>query len=295
MQIEKANAHTLREGDYVRFTNEGAGNRHHLGRLVKRSQGLFAVVKDAHMSYTPGIVRKSADPWENMSSAFPGDIHDVEKITVEPGDEVEYNYGMEGRQFRGHLFKSQDGNGFLRSGTEASPDGYLPNVIDPVTSALAGGISDLWPIIPAEEDSVATEPSPETEAKILRQRVEDLERMNSTQNERIRTLLTDHEAFKRGVGEKAMELAEEHDWCSVVEGALGEMGVEVPTREHEVRVTVELVFTGQSSNRHPDTGWAHSSIVVDEDDGEATIKLDGDWENVAVAVDGYSVNSCEKV
>src|SRR5699024_2747697 len=99
------------------------------------------------------------------------------------------------------------------------------------------------------------------------------------------------------VGEKAMELAREHGWCGVVTEALDELGIPVPTREHEIRVTVDLVFTATCTDRmrEVDTSWAQESFGVTDRSGEFTISLDSDWEDASVEVESYRVTSVEEV
>jgi hypothetical protein len=100
------------------------------------------------------------------------------------------------------------------------------------------------------------------------------------------------EAFRQRVGEVAMRYARAHDWCSVVQAALGELGIEVKQRyrvttdvhihhgdwyakREGVVLTVESTSTGQA--------WRDVDNTTEWDDVEAllsqaNITLPDEWD-----------------
>lgn len=77
------------------------------------------------------------------------------------------------------------------------------------------------------------------------------------------------EAFRQQVVEKAVELAEEHDWCEVVEDALTDLGLEVPKADVEFTMEVRFRATGVSREmrRRVKEGlldeWVSGSFQID--------------------------------
>jgi len=292
MQFTTATPYSLVEGQIIRFTLHG---NTHLGRVQPSTLGLRAEVKG--QTYQPTIVRKRADAYENVEKVWDDGIHDVEHIVLEAGDVVEFDYAGENHTvplYGQSVPKDHPlGPSALRANL-GSGDGYDPVVCHPHTHAVAPGISNVWPVGgPNNSDSTtAPDTAVDEEKERLTQRIADLERLNAQQTRTI-NLMTETEMR---VGEKAMELAREHGWCGVVTDALDELGIPVPTREHEIRVTVDLVFTATCTDRmrEVDTSWAQESLRVDDESGEFTISLDSDWEDASVKVESYYVSSVEE-
>lgn len=102
--------------------------------------------------------------------------------------------------------------------------------------------------------------------------------------------------LKRQVAEKARDLAEEHDWCSVVKTALTDLGIEWP--EQEVNFTIEIrahVTATTSAVMSTDLEtFIYQSIEGVELDGTDQIKvrLDEDWgrDTRADVIDVYITN-----
>lgn len=91
------------------------------------------------------------------------------------------------------------------------------------------------------------------------------------------------EEFKKRVGRVAKEYGRRHDWCSVVDQALGDLDIEVEPQT----VTFDLIVTyrvsaGLSSYREDgdvSEGWIRDSLS--EDSLINGVQLDSDWEDGA--------------
>lgn len=277
-------AASLREGNYIRFVHEGTT---HIGRLVSRVMSLRAEVKGLP-DFTPAIVERRADVYENLDRRFAANVTNVERITFEPGDEVEFVYGHQSTTYEGRLYR--DGTStFLRADIAVARSGYLPNIIDPNTNEIAGAVSDLWPINIKESRPAEVAATAEIEVETLRVRVAELESRLTAQQVDAETRL---DTLRSEVGIKAMELAREHGWCSVVDDALRELGIEPPQAETRMSVTVEfdIVATSIDQRRDITTEWVTNSLIFGDGE-EGTIALDTDWEDVAV--DGGRVVSVD--
>ena len=265
----------LREGNYIRFDHEGTT---YIGRLISGSLALRAKVK-GHPEFTPTIVEKRADAYENISRRLASGITNVESITFEPGDEVEFVYGHRDVTYEGRLYR--DGTStFLRADIAVTPDDYMPNIIDPRTNEIAGAISDLWPINIKELRPAEAQAEAEVDVEMLRARVAELESRLTAQQVDAETRL---DTLRSEVGEKAMELAREHGWCEVVDEALRELGIEPPQVETRMSVTVRFDVVATSADPHRDITpeWISNSVIFGLGE-EGTIGLDSDWESVAV-------------
>ena len=91
-------------------------------------------------------------------------------------------------------------------------------------------------------------------------------------NENLVRQVEGFDARLEEIGERAMELAEEHGWCGVISEALEEMAIPTPEREHEITIKIKANTTVVSSDvdqmvreslLHPVSEW-----------------LDGDWSDV---------------
>jgi len=78
----------------------------------------------------------------------------------------------------------------------------------------------------------------------LRDEVNNLRVANTLVRQEVTEAEAKHEEFRKLVVDKAMEYARRHDWCSVVQAALTEMGLEV-TRRYRVNVEVVVSRTAQ--------------------------------------------------
>lgn len=101
------------------------------------------------------------------------------------------------------------------------------------------------------------------------------------------------EEFKRKVERIAAKYARDHDWCSVVDDALGDLGLSMPTRTYDmvVNVRLEIRATCTDSQADVDPHYIARSLSVD-DDGQ--VLLDSDWDDISMTSD-FDVESCKPV
>lgn len=82
------------------------------------------------------------------------------------------------------------------------------------------------------------------------------------------------EDFKRRVGLKAAELKAEHDWCEVVDDAMDELGIKMPSLKKNIRVSVTFDIVATPNNQSLVTEeWTYQSLLVSDN----YIELDSDW------------------
>src|SRR5690625_2196569 len=295
MQFTTATPYSIVEGQIVRFKVNGTT---YLGRVQSATLSLRAEVKDV-AGYRPVLVDKRADAYENVEKVWVDGVTDVEHVVFEAGDVVTFDYA--GQTYTAPLYGQGVGVDHPLGRSALLAKLADPIVCHPRTHAVAPGISNVWPVggsngSPAEQfpDSTTTsDTAVDEEKERLTQRIADLERLNAQQTRTI-NLMTETEMR---VGEKAMELAREHGWCGVVTDALDELCIPVPTREQEIRLTVDLVFTATCTDRmrEVDTSWAQESFGGTDRSGERTISLDSDWEDAAVKGEARRVASVEEV
>ncbi len=76
------------------------------------------------------------------------------------------------------------------------------------------------------------------ETETMREQATDLRRQVREAGTRATAADVELDRFKRKAREVAIEKAEEHDWCSVIDEILSDMGLEPRTRTYEVSVDV---------------------------------------------------------
>ena len=104
----------------------------------------------------------------------------------------------------------------------------------------------------------------------------------SDADSRIATLIkekTEVEAalddLKRRVGLKAAELKATHGWCEVVDDAMDELGIKMPSLKKNVRVSVTFDIVATPNNPSSVTKeWTYQSLLVSEN----YVNLDSDWD-----------------
>jgi hypothetical protein len=91
----------------------------------------------------------------------------------------------------------------------------------------------------------------------------------------------EHNEFRDTVRDTAIRLAREHNWCSVVDGALREMGLEPMRRSYDVQVTItatrtitvradEVDFDGMDTSEvHDALGWSRVDGAFREQESES--------------------------
>ena len=103
-----------------------------------------------------------------------------------------------------------------------------------------------------------------------REELERLRRVVDQSSER-------HLAFKKRVGEVAMEYAERHDWCPVVKEALEEIGVDIPQKKYSFTLSVVYRVTGTKEEYgEPDSYMLQQYMTLDADGVE--VSMDG-WDS----------------
>lgn len=127
-----------------------------------------------------------------------------------------------------------------------------------------------------------------TKNATIEQQLEELRRLRdvvTTTEEELRN-------FKRRVGEIAMEYAQRHDWCSTVEEALDEMGIEVPTKDYVFTLSVIYRVRGtKESYGDPDTYDIQRNAYLEPD---VTMTMD-DWGDLEVEYVQHDVMDIEEV
>ena len=106
------------------------------------------------------------------------------------------------------------------------------------------------------------------------------------------------ETFKREVVRVASEAAEEHNWCSVIDDILRELGLERerPTYTAELTITVSFSASRTDSRDCPERSWVRDSIR--REDLEQAIRqnfeMDGDNDNVDIRDISFSIDDVEE-
>lgn len=98
------------------------------------------------------------------------------------------------------------------------------------------------------------------------------------------------EEFKKEVGLKAAELKIEHGWCEVVDDAMRDLGIEMPSGKKRIRLVVEFDVVAGPNLADPTEEWTWDSFQI-EDDGAVT--MDGDWEVESIEKCSHSINFIE--
>lgn len=108
---------------------------------------------------------------------------------------------------------------------------------------------------------------------IIEQQREEMERLRRVLDENAER----HLAFKKRVGEVAMEYAQRHDWCSTVAEALEEIGVDIPQKKYSFTLSVVYRVTGTKEDyNEPDSYMLQQYMTLDADGVE--VSMDG-WDN----------------
>lgn len=107
----------------------------------------------------------------------------------------------------------------------------------------------------------------------------------------VDALKASHQKHLGEIGRKAMELAEEHDWCSVASDALEELGVPIPVREVAMKVIlhVRAKTLGGGTSTGEMQEWAENSFALDT---ENLRLFDSDWSDVKIesmTVEGVNI------
>lgn len=100
-----------------------------------------------------------------------------------------------------------------------------------------------------------------------------------------------HESFKRRVERVAMEYAKDHGWCSQVDQALQDMGLEAPKARAEFTVTVTYRVNATSCERYCDV--SESSVTGSMTVSEDGIQMNDDWTDVEVDVVDWNTDEVE--
>ena len=106
------------------------------------------------------------------------------------------------------------------------------------------------------------------------------------------------EEFKREVVRLASEAAEEHNWCSVIDDILGELGLARPKPSYRAELTIQVQFSAQRTDSRdcPSTSWVRDSIR--REDLEQAIRqnfqMDGDNENVDISYISFGIDDVEE-
>lgn len=100
-------------------------------------------------------------------------------------------------------------------------------------------------------DPIVEQPTPEVVAERLAIAERELQRLRTLRDSLTAerdTLQAEHDEFRDTVRNTAIRLAKQHDWCSVVDAALIEMGLAPMRQEYEVevKVTATRVITVRS-------------------------------------------------
>lgn len=150
----------------------------------------------------------------------------------------------------------------------------------------------------AEENPILVEVNPEVNR--LQLRITDLEStlatlrtQNQTQQRRLEQMSNDHERFKELVSSTATKYARRHDWCSVVDEALEEMGLEREPVSFSGVISVRINFTANRTDGERGTPnardvnrWLYGEDDVREAIGE-NLSLDEDYAG-DFEIDSYS-------
>lgn len=115
--------------------------------------------------------------------------------------------------------------------------------------------------------------------------------------ERVVTIQQDHRAKMEEIGQKAMDLAAEHDWCEVVSAALAEMDVPVPAKSATLRFSVEINVDdispdlqqriNYSKDGHGDDEWICNTYSFDRLEGD---RDGGEVTDVSVTLESAELN-----
>jgi hypothetical protein len=90
--------------------------------------------------------------------------------------------------------------------------------------------------------------------------------------------------FKQRVVEVATRYAKDNDWCSVIDNALDELGLERPRVKYRARATITVEFTAELADRSanlPGRGWVESSMNMTAIEDAITDALDNDEDHEA--------------
>lgn len=98
------------------------------------------------------------------------------------------------------------------------------------------------------------------------------------------------EDFKRLVGLKAAELKATHGWCEVVDDAMDELGIKMPSLKKRIRLVVEFDVVAVPNRADPTEEWTRDSFQID-DNGE--IAMDGYWEVDSIEKYSHSIDFIE--
>lgn len=171
-------------------------------------------------------------------------------------------------------------------------DGPQHLTIDGASGRVVAGKDVPVPIVEQPTPQVLAErlaTAVEVNANLDRQVRELRDELATVRNER-RQLQSTHDEFRQTVVDTAMELARRHDWCSVVQRGLEDMGLgDLLEREYRVQVTVTATRTatvtvtareGEDAWRKVDNMSASElSDLIDQGDSSYRFYGSGEWEH----------------
>ncbi len=132
---------------------------------------------------------------------------------------------------------------------------------------------------------------------VLRARLERLTgTVQATETERDQAVqaLADFKQRVARVGDRA---AREHDWCSVFDGILDNLGLTRPPHKVTGDLTIRLRVTGEPDDYNEAvnalSGYLRNSVQHSALEGLDDDLLDSDWSDVSVEVIGVEVDHIE--
>jgi hypothetical protein len=150
---------------------------------------------------------------------------------------------------------------------------------------------------PAPEP-IVEQPTPEVLAERLAAAVEvntNLDRQLREARDELVSLQNTHDEFRDTVRSTAIRLAKQHDWCSVVDSALREMGLEPMRQDYDVEVSVTATRTITVRMEGVDLDGVDPSAVKEQlswhrvDNAFREQESDSGWSTSSYEVEEWSV------